>query len=122
MYINISRIAYFLWGFGLFAVLVVSLLPPDSSPQITNLPNDKIRHLAAYAFLTLLACQAGLSWTNRYLLSGITFGISVLIEFLQPLTGRDFELLDMLANFSGVLLGIILTRLYFWWRGANKTT
>jgi len=114
MYININRIAYILWGFGLVAVVIVSLLPPQDAPQLPNFANDKVKHFLSYAILAHLGCQAGLTWIKRYALCALTFAVSVLIEFLQPLTGRDFELLDMAANFGGIILGIALMQAYLW--------
>ncbi|MCC3303895.1 VanZ family protein [Sneathiella sp. HT1-7] len=113
---NSYRIALFLWGAGLLTLVILSLLPPGNEPSFSNLVNDKIRHFTAYALLALAACYAGRGWRQRLILSTCTFIVSVLVEFLQPLTGRDFELLDIVANLSGVLAGIAFVALIFRYR------
>lgn len=113
---NSYRIALFLWGAGLLTLVILSLLPPGNEPSFSNLVNDKIRHFTAYALLALAACYAGRDWRQRLILSTCTFIVSVLVEFLQPLTGRDFELLDIVANLSGVLAGIAFAALVFRYR------
>ncbi|MDF2368682.1 VanZ family protein [Sneathiella sp.] len=116
---NSYRIALFLWGAGLLALVILSLLPPGNEPSFSNLVNDKVRHFTAYALLALAACYAGHDWRQRLILSTFTFIVSVLVEFLQPLTGRDFELLDIVANLSGVLAGMAIAALVFRYRGGR---
>ncbi|WP_339715182.1 VanZ family protein [uncultured Sneathiella sp.] len=110
------RLAYFLWGFGVIALTVLSLLPPGNEPSFTGLVNDKVRHFTAYALLAHIGCHAGQNWYRRSLLCVLTFIVSVTIEFLQPFTGRDFELLDIVANLSGVMAGAVLMVLVLYWR------
>lgn len=98
--------AFRLWMIALAALVVLSLLPPGNEPEISGLVNDKVRHFTAYAVVALLACLAGRNWHERLILCFITFMISIAIEFLQPLTGREFEVWDMVANFSGIVAGM----------------
>lgn len=116
MSLNNNRTAVLLWGIGLIAVITLSLLPPDTHVPLDNFATDKVRHFTCYAILALLACRAGATWRQRLILCIITFFTGVLIEFLQPLTGRDFESLDMFANFFGVSTGILASYLYLRWR------
>jgi len=117
--LNNYRAALFLWGAGLFTVVVLSLLPPGNEPSFSNFVNDKIKHFTAYALLAHMACHAGRNWRVRITLCAITLIVSILIEFLQPFTGRDFELFDIVANLSGVFAGIALMVLFLRWR-SNK--
>lgn len=67
---------------------------------------DKLGHLAAYGSLmfwfALLYPERALRW--RYALGFVAMGIG--LEFVQGgLAYRTFDVLDMLANTIGVLLG-----------------
>ena len=103
----------------MLAVIILSLLPPNQEPSFSNLINDKIKHFSSYAVLGYLACHAGREWRQRFLLCLTTFTISVIIEFVQPYTGRDFDPLDMVANLIGILAGIALMLLFLRWRQAK---
>jgi VanZ family protein len=99
-----------LWrSLGWLMVLAVWLL--SLSPQAVSAPGgDKLHHFIAYFGLTLLFCQ----WhrSERHWLIALTFaGMGIAIELIQPLSGRYFSWLDMLANVSGVLLA--------WWLGSG---
>jgi VanZ family protein len=87
---------------------VASLIPRVPGPASTFLFHgaDKVGHFAAYAVLCLLLIwnMPGTRWRTRLLVAAvlpILFGI--LMEFIQPLTGRHFDLADMGANALGVL-------------------
>ena len=110
------RTAYFLWGAGMLAIAILSLTPPGHEPTFTGFLNDKMKHFTCYGIVAHIACHASNEWRQRFLLCLITFAISVAIEFIQPYVGRDFELLDMAANLSGVLGGIAVMVLFLRWR------
>ena len=110
------RLAYFLWGGGVITLIVLSLLPPGNEPSFTGLVNDKVRHFTAYACVAHIGCHAGQNWYKRGLLCVLTLIVSIAIEFLQPFTGRDFEVLDIVANLSGVAAGASLMALLLYWR------
>jgi VanZ family protein len=92
---------------ALLAVTYLSL-----APSVPNAPagNDKLAHALAYcclALLLLLALEYPPSLTARALLvfaAIVTYG--ALIEIVQRFTGREFELLDMVANAGGAVVGI----------------
>jgi len=72
-----------------------------------------VAHSLAYIYLYSVGWlafsvqyKANSSWLNKKLVVGLMlFGI--VVEFLQGLTGyRSRELADLLANLSGVLIGI----------------
>jgi VanZ family protein len=91
-------------------VVYGSLTP--SPPELTAFPgSDKLMHLTVYA--TMMLWFGFLYRSRRSLLilclSFITLG--VLLDVLQGRTGhRSMELLDMVANAFGVLMGWLLVR------------
>jgi VanZ family protein len=95
------RISFWLC-FGLTAYL--SLLPQEFLPTSINIW-DKLSHSIAFAALTL---SAALGWPDKnfvqfVLIPLLTFG--VLIEVLQYfIPGREFSLLDMLADAIGIII------------------
>ena len=92
----------FWFCFGLTAYL--SLLPQEFLPTGLNIW-DKLSHSIAFAALALCAA---LGWPDKnfvqfVLVPLLTFG--VLIEVLQYfIPGREFSLLDMLADAIGILI------------------
>ncbi|MBL4806159.1 MAG: rhomboid family intramembrane serine protease [Rhodobacteraceae bacterium] len=113
MYLNIRKIAYFLLWCGLTSAVIVSLLPPHHNPQFGGSMSDKVVHLVSYAILAHVACHAGPNWRRRYILCILVFVVSIIIEFLQPLTGRTFEGMDIVANFGGIIIGILVMKVFF---------
>jgi VanZ family protein len=100
------------------ALLTVSLLKLDldSVEDIVPSFSDKIFHFLAYTLFTWLWFNTFYYKFNyskskgilRSIIISVTFGI--IIEVLQQLvtTSRSFDLLDVLANFLGVLFATIL--------------
>lgn len=90
------------------AVAYLSLVPaPPSGP----LGNDKIAHVLAYlalGCLTAVAVPVGGTVSRLATTTGTVSAYGVAIEFLQRLTGREFELLDMAANLVGAALGAVV--------------
>ena len=91
---------------GVCLVIFGSLYPlpmPAISPS-----SDKLHHLLAYGGLFWWFSQA-LTGHARWkaLIALILMGIA--IEFLQPYSNRFFEVKDMMANVSGILIAWILT-------------
>ena len=90
----------------LAAVTYFSLTPsPPSGPDVS----DKVMHLSAYialAFLLVLSFQSrrfGLAQVIMLLAAIIAYGAA--IEFVQRLTGRQFEVADMATNAVGAIVG-----------------
>ena len=74
---------------------------------------DKILHYNAYLFLMGYFTLLFEKKNHFKLLVGFT-SMGICIEFLQLATGyRSFELLDIVANTSGVICGGIISRNYF---------
>ena len=95
-----------LFAGALLGVTVLSVLP---TPQVDGLESDKLNHFIAYMALTLLLVLS-LSRDRKLprglwvaLLSLLLYG--ALIEVVQHYTGRQFDLMDIVANAAGVSLG-----------------
>ena len=114
----------FRWRYAIALLLtaitiVLSVMPANSiqSTSLINIPHmDKIGHSVAYFTL-------GFSWYlvfNAMKNKGIKtliflFSLGMLIELTQFyfLVGRYFEILDIIANISGAILGIALGSLLY---------
>ncbi|QKI88522.1 VanZ family protein [Thiomicrorhabdus xiamenensis] len=102
------RRLWLITGWGLIAgVFYLSVLTPYiPTIKVSNI--DKAYHFIAYFALMIWFAQAYAA--NRrwiILLAIILFGI--LIEFIQPHYGRDFDIKDMLANSSGALMAWLIS-------------
>ena len=96
----------------ILAVALLTLTPklPDLVDEISF--GDKIGHFAAYALIMFWFCQLYIKNFHRLLLA-ISFVImGITLEYLQELGGvRMYEVADMFANATGVLIGTILAYL-----------
>ncbi|MEH6551312.1 MAG: VanZ family protein [Pseudomonadales bacterium] len=100
----VLKLLFWLYLAGL---TLLCLIPPGG---VDVGGSDKLAHGAAYFVLMSLAFgvfrgRYGLIWIA---FSAITYGI--VIECVQPVTGREFSLLDMAANAVGVavMCGVIV--------------
>ena len=93
---------------------MVSLLPGERMPTVPDwfslFSPDKVAHFGAYGvFALLLSVTFAEYQTKQPLLKAIILATvyGVLMEILQGLsgTGRQFDPVDMVANFLGALLG-----------------
>ena len=89
---------------GMF-IVTVSVLPVETVPVPEDL-SDKLGHFVAYAlwtaFLLLRPGRGRRFWA--YVAIIILTGVG--IELIQPYFGRNGEVLDAVANTSGVLLAL----------------
>lgn len=105
-------------------IAVVSLLPGESLPQFSwgqMISLDTLGHFGLYALLSFVflyewlrnqrSVRGQLSDSIRIWASTSVFGI--LLEVLQAtmITGRFFEVSDIIANIIGSMTGILM---YFW--------
>jgi VanZ family protein len=96
------------WLLAIVAVIVGSLLPPDSAPirTLDALPfSDKFDHMGMYALLAFLPAlheETKAVWWMA--LGAVALGIA--LEFAQLYVGRDFEIGDMIADALGVAVGL----------------
>jgi VanZ family protein len=92
--------------------IFVCLVPIDRLPQPPNV-SDKTEHFLAYLLLSVWF--AGIYPRTRYWVIGLgLFVMGVLIEFAQGTMhlGRHADALDVLANSSGMLVGLLLCWLW----------
>ena len=101
-------------GGWLLAGLVVylSLIPHPPEMSALSFPNaDKLGHGLTYTLLSWWFCQIYLAVRQRAVAVVMLIALGIALEFLQGMGGyRMFEVLDMLADSLGVLLGLLLAR------------
>lgn len=97
--------------------IVLSTLPNFHPETYLGLPYtwqlDMLIHGGYYVLLTLLLRYFVFKQTNLFLFAGILFLCSLVLEVLQAyIPKRSLTLLDMLSNFMGIVLGIVLFRIF----------
>lgn len=118
--LRISHLRYkWVWltiGISLIAVIFVGSIS-DIPPQIKQFVlEDKAMHAIAYGCLMGWFAQIYRHDLTRLILVIAFVFMGILIEFLQSLTAtRQFELMDMVANTSGIVLAWALA--YTWFGG-----
>ncbi len=96
-------------------IAMVSLIRLEKvSMQINHL--DKIEHAFAYfvlSFVWLIALKA--TKTNKYLIAFCCFLYGIIIEALQITTTsyRSGEILDVIANTTGILIALVIYNVFF---------
>lgn len=100
-------------GYTVF-VLVASLSEPKTIQGLGFNHADKIVHLFIYFVMTVLWLLA-VNVTNKkiiFKIAGMLFLFSFLIELAQHFftKSRSFEVLDLLANFFGIVIGYYFMR------------
>jgi len=86
------------------AILWLSLTPQP--PHVDFEQSDKVGHFIAYGGLMFWFCQLYRNTKTRVAYAAGFIAMGIAIEFLQRATGyRSFEVMDMVANAIGVLLG-----------------
>ncbi len=98
-----------LFWIALVSSYILAMLPQDKVPELTPF-GDKSNHFLAFAVLTILLLQA---YHIRY---RFTFAwmllYGIFIEISQLFTvNRSGELLDVLADTIGIVIGIVLYRI-----------
>ena len=86
-------------------VTVASLTPLPALPDVPG--TDKMHHVIAYALIALPVSIVRPKFWWRFLMG--VFLWSGAIELIQPYVNRYGEWLDLLANFSGVFVGVGLS-------------
>ena len=86
------------------AIVWLSLVP--SLPEVDFEESDKLGHLLSYGLLMLWFAVLLPDRKRRAVHAGLFIAMGVALEFAQAGLGyREFELLDMVANATGVMLG-----------------
>jgi VanZ family protein len=93
---------------------------PDTS-FFSKIPYfDKMVHFAMYFIFALFLMsgfsrQYGKTSTKAYILSFIyAFLLGVLIEFIQEKIGRSYDIYDMIANTTGIIVSLLLFNSIKW--------
>lgn len=94
-------------------IFVLSMMKMEGIPKLSYNHIDKIEHIIAYAFMSffwMLSRQLEKIKFNLFYLILFLVGYGVLIEVLQMCltVSRTGDLLDVLANSTGVFLGYII--------------
>ncbi len=93
--------------FILAAISFLSLWPLDKLPSVPG--TDKTHHIIAYAILMF---PTALRKPDRWMFFGLFFiAYSGIIELLQPLVNRYGDWLDIAANTTGIVCGLIVAEL-----------
>jgi VanZ family protein len=94
----------------MLVILVVYLSLTPHPPEPMRFENaDKFEHALAYAALSFWFCHIYSSVISRLLVIAALVGLGVGLEYVQGWTGyRTFDVMDMLADGAGVLLGWML--------------
>jgi VanZ family protein len=110
-------IAVILWS---TVIAILSLMPSSNVPGISwgsGIPLDKIAHIVLYAIYTFLLGRYLTNQPNKNvsirlwsLAIPIFYGIlmEVLQYYLSP--SRFFDMLDIIANISGSIVGLLLLK------------
>tara|TARA_Y100001954_G_scaffold232417_1_gene283657 strand:+ start:303 stop:647 length:345 start_codon:yes stop_codon:yes gene_type:complete len=103
--------------FWSFIIAFLLLSPKGELPSVKILGIDLIAHFGLFGILALLLKY---DWHNYkpdaskgrlYNIFAIAFTFGIILEILQPLiSNRDAELSDILANFTGISLAIIISK------------
>jgi len=119
-----AKLALLAPGLYALALLLGTHLPPAMLGfGLPGFLPDKLLHLLAYACLALLAMLglakrvARTSGGDRRLPSRLTISVSMILlaalaladEASQPLFGRQFDLVDWVADLAGIALGASLS-------------
>ena len=92
------------------AGVIVWLSVTTSPPTIDVEQGDKLGHFVAYGSLMFWFCQLYARRPTQAAYGAGWIAMGIALEFIQGALGyRSFEVLDMLANTVGVLLGWALS-------------
>ena len=95
-----------------FFVSCLSLVDITKTVDTTLLSFDKVLHLGVYSFMNVLLLVAYNKNFSVWFLSITLFVYGILIEIIQSQTGyRTAELGDILANFFGILIGVLIFKI-----------
>jgi VanZ family protein len=100
------RFFYFFWALALPVLLMVSLIP-DFMPM--TIYSDKMLHVSVFCLFLLGPALSYQRWRYVFLLASLLFAAGVFLEIVQSyIPRRESSLDDMIANGTGVLLGLTI--------------
>ena len=96
-------------GWLLIGLVVYLSLARNPPAPLTFANSDKLEHAFAYATLSFWFCHIYVkAWSRAVVIASLVV-MGVGLEYVQGWTGyRSFDVLDMLADSVGVLLGWLL--------------
>jgi VanZ family protein len=101
---SLNRLPIFTLTCVTFTIGILSLLPTESGFQLKE---DKLGHLFAYMALSANSLYFSRTRRNLVLFSILVILYGTLLECLQGLIpGREPSFLDIIANSTGVVLGV----------------
>ncbi len=102
------RIWQVIGGFLVALVVYLSLTPQPSAPLPFD-NSDKVEHAFAYMILSFWFCHLYVTCRSRAGVIATLVALGVGLEYVQGWMGcRSFDVMDMLADSIGVLLGWLL--------------
>jgi hypothetical protein len=85
--------------------LALTLLPAVTMPEPTWVTQvDKIYHMMAFAALILPTALFDRGAVRWMIIGGLILGAA--IEVIQPSVGRDADMMDFVADATGLVLGL----------------
>ncbi len=111
-HLTLLKVLTLVWA---FLITLLCIIPQEDLPKAGGIPHfDKFVHFVLYFVLTFLSLF--IFWGSKQsrrvisvLIPGI-FVFSLLIEIMQGILpfGRTFSFVDLLANLSGIVAGLLL--------------
>ena len=100
-----------LYTLSIFLVSIIPI-PKLPFPEFVLFEWDKFFHLCAYLIMTITWIWLGFLETSRFRWNyiKIVIFVAIITEFFQGVLpiGRYFEIADIIANMTGILIGIFL--------------
>jgi len=99
-------------GWSIVFLVIYLSLNSGGMQVVSGMFNDKMSHALGYCGLMLWFAQLYKSLGQRLLLAVLFVVMGIVLEFLQRMGGvRVFEIADMMANATGILIGWLAARL-----------
>ena len=97
---------WFVIGCSIVCLIIYLSLTTSGAMVVTSLLNDKVGHTLGYFGTMLWFMQLYKANTIRLALAVIFICMGIALEYIQGMGGvRIFEVADMAANMTGVVLG-----------------
>jgi len=124
---TIFKLTEYVYYFSLFVLLILYLFPGSligyllygnlgQQPNlIANPIGASINHLIFFSYITVLAITVRVRVKNIFTNYLVLIFISCVLEILHLLVpNRAFELYDLIANFTGVVIILLINSLIKW--------
>lgn len=98
-------------GWLFVAAIVYESLKPEPLAAASGI-NDKLQHFGAYFVTMAWFGHFRPRFAIRYLHAAFLVALAVVLEFIQPWTGRTFDGLDIIAGLAGIGLDTPLPELH----------